>query len=1146
MSVQLAYYDPFNVFPLIKPSLDSKLPLTNVHWRFNHSSALRSIPRLPVDLVEEVPKKVNDSIHVRLMFIQCNAIEIYKSQVRPLILEWLKHSVNDDVEWLIVLYSPIKKDKYSFKTSIFEKLKADFGKDGKHLSALTVNRGSKDRCFRLREPNDNDLNKLEVYNDLINFIKDLILASCLRNFETIDKQLSTIKDKDLFFVNLLLKKSMSFENLRLFKDSLNTLKDSTILLQNYYHKSPTSFKNILPEIDYKNVTAVFKECDILSETNYFYIISFVFNRKFKLLLTLVEDEDLFSIQCLYVSNLFQEMIDYLNILNSFFGDSVLQFNYHLIEYFMGHKVIKDFINTPAHEEVDTSYLHEFMGELKLFERSSLVKLGALRGYRIYEFNEVSLDDHGDKQKEIELVGELSRILKSKDSFLQYFENATETIIQHLVLCNRTKTIDVLSIDLALLNYQRQNYKESLNILQDSYQFFLDNNWNYMGGILLEIYVECIEKLSINNPALLVQSYIKLISNLKTTSEKVDINNYRLIKTQKQISKLSQNVIKGSESLQESFEFPIEKIFEVDLDPHIRNDGHNYYLELNLTNLYEIEFKFEHVELELSKGLTFKVGDVRLSEEKFQTVKLVSRRAVVGFFKPVKLTIGLSPKLKLIHTFTQVPDDPKHSILNDSMIFHNQTAQSEMETNSIYFYPSGDVFTCDIKMASDLLLGLPSIILTLKNGETPIQNVSVDFLTFEDFKYDKKNLELRKVDLEAGEKYLHEVPIQSLTDNKILKVKTLVRYDANETSYEFVTEKIIDTNLIVSVSVQDIFKSESIFSRFQVGSAISSPVRILSTQLVNADENSGTAYTIKVPRVTSENCIVYGEQMYTSFYKIELTEKHHVKPTDEFKLSVVYSSVVEECEEIMARLVHSEIESFSYAFNDMVMPKIRFDYQSYLLDSKLAILNILEITTLTDRIVQYLAPKERTKVRDSIINIINSTHSTTTTQDSFKLRSLNIYVPVSNIDILQIVEFKFNKKEKYVVGEPISVELAIESSLKWTSKHRILEDEQDISINAESSLLEDYPSKERFQVSIVNDDNWLISGFRKKIFSIDSKSQSTNKFNLVLIPLTVGKLSLPRLLIKLLDSRDLTMDISIKNGCETLLVVPELDNITFSF
>lgn len=1130
----ISYYDPFSIFPLIKPSLDTKLPLTNLHWKLQ--DGLKSIPRLPINLVEEIPRKPVEAL-VKLMFINSTSLDTYKLQVRPLITEWLKGI--EGCEWIVVMYSPIKKDKYSFKTSVFEKLRVDFGKDGKYSQN---NQSEGERFFKLKEPNDSELTKLEVYNEFVNLVKEVLLISFKRQFDGINSKILESGERDLIYVNLLLRKSKYFRDLYLFKDALNVLLSLPDLLESIYHKNTSSF-DLLLEVNYNDIPSTFTDIDVLKERNYFNIITNAYHGKFLLYLQLIENENLLSIQSLYTSNLLQELINYLNIVNSLFNWQALQFNYYLIEYYLNHPLIHKVLKTPVLEDINNSPLEEYLGEIELFQRSALVKIGSLKGYTIYEFQDIPLD-----KPQLKLEKTLDELFSSKERFFDVFEQITESIIQHFVNCDRTKTIDVLSIDLALLNYQKQNYKESLNILQDSYEFFLKNGWNYMGGVLLEIYVDCIEKLNINNSSLLVQSYIKLFANLKTVTRQIDINNYRLTRTQDQVSQLLKKIVDSSGSLVDSFEFPLDRVFDIKVPPYIKLDDSLFFIELQVGNLYEIDFSVSSIELELSKGLTFTAEDIIIPKDKNSCLKLRSTKSVLGFFRPVKLSLNLNPKLKLVLEFDPQVEVSKNSILNDSVVnnLNKVNLNTEIDLNTIYFARNEHVLHCDISFTPNLLLNSPSVVIDIHNGEHDAHDIGLSILTSENFTYKAHDLATKPI-LSSGKSQTTSVPIDLISDSKTITIKVLISYQIDGKSHEFIAEKQIDTNLEISVSVQDIFKSNCIFSRFQIGSVVPSPMRVISTGLEGSEEKVSKNYHVSIPRVTPRDCVVFGDQIYSSFYKIELEEIHLVKSSDLFKLSVEYSPIVGECRRLLLEIAQAAIKPYFFILKDLILSQVMFDFQLYLMENKLSILNVNELKHLTEAVSKFIPVDEKHQFIESLSKLLVSTYEVTIGEENYDVHTLNIYLPVSNIDILQTVEFKYEHKDQYKVGEPIPVELVIESTGKWSSKSKDLDVEPDFSINAESSILEDEPSLESFQISLSSDENWLISGFKRKTLNFDLRqNNSVNKLNLVLIPLAVGKLGLPKISIKLLNNKDLSMDISIKNGSSTILVVPELDRITFSF
>lgn len=1188
-TLKIGYYDPFDVFKLIQPSIESKLPLTNLHWKSPaHNSNLKSIPNLPVNLVEEVPKRskvLDDDVLTRLMFIQCESIDIYKSQVRPLIKEWLRHLVrNTQCEWLIVLYVPLHSKDTNYhliKTNIYNKLKTDFEKDGKYLAEVGIQISDDiDRCFRLKDSNDNELNKLETYSHLIASLKELILLAFTNRFQTLNHKLSLPKNGvDLSFLNLELDKADLFNKLFLFLDSLAIYNKVSIDLNDFHHGNNNLFSQELPQLDLSNfnIADLFK-IDIKelfsgeTSINLFNVKCFLFSKKIDLLISIIKNEPLLSIKALKIADLFQHLIMFLSDLSFTFKDQVIELSFILIDYYTNLPLIVNIFNSEVNTEVDLSNIFDFRGELKLLQRSNLSKLGHVKGYSVYGFNEmlseVSLDGNDPQPINLNNQG-LIKILDSEENFLNCFETLTEFIIQDFVKSGRSKTIDVLSIDLALLNYQRKNYKESLNILQDSYRFFISNGWTFMGGILLEIYIDCVEKLDINNDSLYFLTYFELFSNLSFNSNKVDINNYKLTKSSNKVEKLFKKIIESSNSLPNRVERNIDKLFGIKLHPfifkHKETDYNKYYIDLDWSNLYDIDFTFKSIKLELSDGLIFSDYDVSISKNESQRAKLFSNVYSDGAFKPIKLIVEISDKLSLIHDFSQ---EHKHnydnnmvtivskqnSIINDSLV-NNSQILPEAFTSNIHYYPDIESFNGEIIYPQSVDLGKNSLILKITNGKSDIESIKFDISSdIEGLTIHYSDMKLSLSSLKRCETYSLLIPYEYSGDDKTVSMQTNIFYKCGGEQYSYFTSAEVDTSLAVSVSVQDIFKANSIFSRFQIGSSDPKyPLKLVSCNFTSDDNN----YSIEYPRSTPKNMVVFDEQSYSSFYRIIPKERNNVGSEKNFLFLVEYSSLHEECLEILEKNLLKSFpdlirRNYFLLLKKMISKHLNFDIQAYIMYNKVKVIVSTETKEIIDHFINIVEESERATLKNILSHCFNEDH--TAEPDAVQIRKLSIGVPPPNIDILQLIEFDYKRKSHYLVGEPISMELKVESTTKWSLKQTDQSGNGDISIIAESSTIDETTiegnmgnNEKEFLLSMANDENWLLSGFTRKNFTVELNSNYTlNKFKLMLIPLTAGKLPLPKIFIKSNDDKELPMDISVKNGSETLLVVPDLDRMTFSF
>lgn len=1206
--VQVGYYDPFSVYPLIKDELQSKLPLTNLHWKYNVSKPLKSIPLLPVKFVEEVPKhtsiKGSDETYSRIMFIKYETLDTYRAQVRPLIKEWLKHLVSDsDVEWAIILFiGSSLKDKLSsiIKTSLFDKLKIDFGIDGKELQVLSVDSGVKERCFKVREVYENEMTKLESYNELINHMKDFLISSFNNKYVSLNEMIYNHKETDFNAFILKLRLADLLNDMRLLNDSLSIYNELSNDLNKLYYSNPSAFETKITNIPRDLNGYLFEKSFVSSsikrsldgeKINIFELKSLIFVNQSSLLQLLANYASSISLASISISSIYQKLLYFLNDLSNIFGDKLNEWIFVVIDNYLKlpicNKLMSENTKSIDGEQYNQlSEILEFQGELKLTQRSKLTKIANSHGYKINGINEIleeiSLDDDKSPQNISQLSYEpLLDILLNRETYYTHFEKSTELIIHDFVNSGRAKTIDILSIDLALLNYQIGNYQESLNILQDSYDFFINNSWNFMGGILLEIYLNCIEKLDQSDSSLISLTCLRLFSNLVNSKNgKFGINNYKLIKPKIKIARLFKKIEEYSSKLNDAIEFPLDKIFKVDILPFIQSDestnADKYFIQINLSNIYGIDFSFTEIELilENSEGiLSLSVENATISNKVDNTIKLYSNKFIFGSFNPSYIAIKINNKLSFTKRFNaehgmgSTADDTviqynnetilKDSFLNDSeprdvVVAHNKW------TSDVFFYPGPSKFSCEFCTPIDIDLESTEIILRIKNGDNNVQDMKINVISNTNgLKINKELLKdrLKIKSLSSNETVDIKIPYSYYSDNKIISLKADIAYSSNGENFNHSIINQVDTTLTISVSVQDIFKSQYIFSKFQVGTSNPKlPIRIISNDLTTKNEN----YSIISPK-NSPSPITFGDQPASYFYKIIPKSDYIIKSLDSLDLKVKYSDLKNECCAIiqsflLERLHDLHLRKYWFLIKTLLFKDIIFDLNNYAINQEVKIINNREIELLIERmLLKHIQEKEdKKKLIGLFKNVLLENELKYEATPNFENRQLSISVPIPVLNILQIIEFDFERKTQYLVGEPIIMNLNIESITKWSNNKIKAGYEDEIEILAESSPSKPESlssQKENFQLTIQTDDNWLISGFRKESFEIDYDSnENKNSFEVVLIPLTVGRLLLPKINVRTLDNleNDFSMDINFKNGLETLLVVPDVNSITFSF
>ena len=226
-TIGIGYYDPFAVYPLIQEEIEKLFPLQNLHVRFNPSQPLKTINNLPIKLIEEIPnKKIDqhhdiDGIYSRIMFIKVESIDKYRSQVRPLIREWLKNLVfKYKNSWMIILFIPLDaKDKQSsiIKMSHFDKLLKDFGQYGKELSTIlpaNVLHNDFENCLKLKQ-NEYETNEIQAS------IKSLLSCSFNQRYHLFIDLIKQCKENSIERFVAYYSLTNLFDDMRLFHDTLS-------------------------------------------------------------------------------------------------------------------------------------------------------------------------------------------------------------------------------------------------------------------------------------------------------------------------------------------------------------------------------------------------------------------------------------------------------------------------------------------------------------------------------------------------------------------------------------------------------------------------------------------------------------------------------------------------------------------------------------------------------------------------------------------------------------------------------------------------------------------------------------------------------------------------------------------------------------
>lgn len=1194
--VRIGYYDPFGVYPHIQNDIAKRFPLTNLHVRLKSNQPVKTISKLDVEFVEEVPKKGDYLTHndiktyVRLIFVQVDTLDKYRGQVRPLIREWLKNLVlKTNCSWMIVLYIPLDaKDRLSsiIKTSFFDKLQNDFGVEGKELKTiLPMGDHNKsvvgDRVFKLKQVLEEDTYALFMVQ-----LKALLLNSFVDRYCTFNELIHQRKHDSIEQFAAKLELYNLLKDMKLLHDALIVNEELLVDLDTLVTRQKDKFNHELQLTssltdfnfdEFVNEEQLKQQLINLDKINLVQLKSLIFVNESNILQELAHTAVSNSIASKYISKLYQRLMLFLN--DSHFNDSH-EFVYLLIDSYLQIPIVQQLIdlvnesNDDGGNEVPLIDILEMRAELKLFKRTVIGKIAKLNhieidGLRGDTFEEVTLDEEELKPTKLTLKNpHLMDIVKDEKSYVDHYFNLTEDIIGDFVKCNRVKSIDILSLDLAILNYNQGNYQECLDTLQNSYDYFIINSWNFLGGILLEIYLGCVEQLKNNSGEEILKTCLNLLACLVKKTDSVGINSYKLVTDKKHVAQLFTKIDEGSGSLDGSLEYPLLDFFKARVKLYVNEDESTnndvYYIEVEVVNLFNVPLKFSSIETilidEAKMELAFKANKVELSASSdTQTFKLYTRDIKFGLFSTHRLTMSLNEKLSFCYDYSNDEGDvgPDNSIFNDTVVeYKNPTKSNPSSSSDILTFQSINKFQAQFFTSKVIELGTTEVSLMLKNGSKGLSNVEIQLSSITDgVRLSQPRLVLDK--LNAKEEHVLQIPYTYFNDQKLINMQAHIRYYVDEIKYTAQVSYNVDTRLSISVSVQDVFKTDFFYSKFQVGTVDAKlPIRLVLNELQSYD------YEIKLPSGELRNLVAFGEQPITFFYKINPKEGHLIDDEDKLDLSLSYTNLKDECEQqlddkIWQSLQELRLLKYWYLVKETILSKVQFDLNKYGVQNVLKIVNVNYIQSFADRIIcRYVVQTQDQVQLHKLFLSLNDDKFATQHINFDKIEhQLKIKVAVPVLKYLHVVEYKYEKKT-HTVGEPIPITLHIKTVTNWSdsSKKPVLAVSSPTRTTNEAAAAETNndefispPLKgERFQAVVQPDDNWLISGFKKQAISLEDSFETS----LVLIPLHVGKLSLPKIMINPIEGtgtvRGGNSDVEFVNGCETIMSVPDVRNIQFSF
>ncbi|KAJ2973189.1 hypothetical protein NQ176_g6751 [Zarea fungicola] len=534
-------------------------------------------------------------------------------------------------------------------------------------------------------------------------------------------------------------------------------------------------------------------------------------------------------------------------------------------------------------------------ELYMMSRSILQRLGRIRGWStgwdeapivhdsgIEEMEEISLDDDDDdddndsndddsiksEQKSNTEVtpnggGIRSQLLLSatenSQDFYRLYEILTDKALRHYTVADQQSTVQTTIADLAVLKFFLKEYAVAKAYFDKALQFFSESGWSMIELSMLVMYLQCLSERNANLEYVRAALQLLTMSSAAEFSRIQDSSARRLRPKQESedspIKGIVAKLCNLASSLRSDVRSPLSLFFtNVELlGTPVYDEGRDRCsITISLWSLLPDDITLDRILLKVSgvdegpiKDLTFESkGDVILKPGKNKLT--VSNNSVIpGKYKVNHF--GLHAGRLFLHYDADVNTSQSSAV---GAIFK----QPEFT-----LYQHSRALDVDLKAAKHTALDKNnSLDLTISTGWNSLKRCEVRIrpntgglrLLTTETKVVDSQLELAKPP-EAGTFIFNAVasdtsvtlrfPFSTELDLDDVFARIEVNYvtDADE-SYHLAKSFSVPVSLAVGVNVQDVFKHGSLFSRFNVTTATTGPLRLYKSELLDSELFAATS------------------------------------------------------------------------------------------------------------------------------------------------------------------------------------------------------------------------------------------------------------------------------------------------------------------
>lgn len=192
-----------------------------------------------------------------------------------------------------------------------------------------------------------------------------------------------------------------------------------------------------------------------------------------------------------------------------------------------------------------------------------------------------------------------------------------------------------------------------------------------------------------------------------------------------------------------------------------------------------------------------------------------------------------------------------------------------------------------------------------------------------------------------------IPYTVEETHPVLFAKTEVKYETEHGQFSYLSSHSIESALPISVNVQDVFKSDILFSRFTISPAMLIPLRILKFDIPVSDR-----YDVQSSMPGPVALNVFPKQPASLLYKIKPRSNGEAKGS--LRLSIEFTCIDDECLNAVGEKFRVDIERSQFRrFSSLLTSHLVGAFRQQLSTSDMEVIGLVrEIETLSYESVRW--------------------------------------------------------------------------------------------------------------------------------------------------------------------------------------------------